>query len=216
MRRAPDRYSVEEAPPLHRSASEEQRRLADQLHRSHPPRTHSGLSALSVVILMLLLIRTGSVLCLLPFTNACGEKSVPSCIVLPGIIAAFIEPSRNDTANVKYNTRGETASASFALHCRMCNAAYTRILLLQATSGTSCHVHYNSMTIILVYCYISPWHICVGRACVHDCSADCQCQPACCNKAELCLTGKKRKSRQSIPGALLTPLQVEFLAPDGQ
>ncbi len=49
VRRAPDRYSAEEAPlpPLvHRSASEEQRRLADQLHRSHPPCTHSGLSAL--------------------------------------------------------------------------------------------------------------------------------------------------------------------------
>jgi len=44
VRRAPDRYSVEEAPSMHRSASEEQRRLADQLHRSHPPRTHSGLS----------------------------------------------------------------------------------------------------------------------------------------------------------------------------
>ncbi|KAL0029936.1 hypothetical protein WJX77_008325 [Trebouxia sp. C0004] len=42
VRRAPDRYSVEEAPSLHRSASEEQRRLADQLHRSHPPGTHSG------------------------------------------------------------------------------------------------------------------------------------------------------------------------------
>ncbi|KAL0053305.1 hypothetical protein WJX82_004023 [Trebouxia sp. C0006] len=45
VRRAPDRYSAEEAPlpPLvHRSASEEQRRLADQLHRSHPPCTHSG------------------------------------------------------------------------------------------------------------------------------------------------------------------------------
>ncbi|KAL0018705.1 hypothetical protein WJX79_006061 [Trebouxia sp. C0005] len=41
VRRAPDRYSVEEAPTMHRSASEEQRRLADQLHRSHAPCTHS-------------------------------------------------------------------------------------------------------------------------------------------------------------------------------
>jgi len=72
VRRAPDRYSVEEAPSMHRSASEEQRRLADQLHRSHPPRTHSGLSALSAIVLMPLSMRTGSVLCLLPFTSV-GE-----------------------------------------------------------------------------------------------------------------------------------------------
>ena len=56
VRRAPDRYSMEEAPTMHRSALEEQRRLADQLHRSHPPRTHSGLSASSAVNLMPLLM----------------------------------------------------------------------------------------------------------------------------------------------------------------
>lgn len=52
VRRAPDRYSAEEAPPppplVHRSALEEQRRPGFQLHKSHPPSTHSGLSALSV------------------------------------------------------------------------------------------------------------------------------------------------------------------------
>ena len=135
MRRAPDRYSVEEAPPLvHRSASEEQRRLADQLHRSHPPRTHSGLSALSVFILMLLLIETGSVLCLLPFTNVGGGGNGSSCIVMPGIIAAFVEPSKKYTASVSYNTRSETGFVSLlcTAECKtlvLAECLYTNALL---------------------------------------------------------------------------------------
>ena len=45
------------------------------------------------------------------------EKTTSRCILLLGIVAAFVEPSRKDTANVTYSARSETAFTSVALQC---------------------------------------------------------------------------------------------------
>ena len=128
----------------------------------------------------------------------------PRCIVLPGIIAAFVEPGKKYMASVPYNTRSEADLASLlctaecamwrTLFCKL-HVAHLALLIATWPSHLQC-------------CHVIASYICVGRASVHDCSADCQCQPACYNEADLCLTGKKRKSRQNTPGALVTPVQV--------
>ena len=42
MRKAPERYTVDEGPQMHKSHSEEQRKLAHHLDAALPPRPHSG------------------------------------------------------------------------------------------------------------------------------------------------------------------------------
>lgn len=85
---------------------------------------------------MPLLIRTASVLCLLPFTNVGEEKISPSCVVLPGIIAAFVEPSRKTRSETDFAILLCTAKCAMR-QTLFCKLHVAHLALLVATAWPS-------------------------------------------------------------------------------